>query len=322
VNNIEFNDIQLIPEYCDFDSIKDVDITTKFCDSTFSCPFFVKTDIISKAKLFSQNNILYCYTNSDNRKFIQLAVEEDFDIISVGVDDSKESFEFIQWLSDECYTIDYLVINAKNAHKKIIRNLISHCQTTLVDNMPKIIAGDIASLSAANDLKRWGVDGMTVGINDNYTNYKNFNFSTLRSITDIKMTNDDMSSMEKRIADDMVKEIDYAKSNKFEVKSEFIFKFLQSTSITKGMGAVSKEIFQEELKRRITNELKNRKFDIISSFTTKTTDDIVKSIVGGAKMITVVDSFDIKLQNKRLKSYMMLLGKQNINSLQNIQFIC
>ena len=83
-----------------------------------------------------------------------------FASISVGV--KKSEFDFIEQLSNENLTPEYITIDIAHGHSDSVINMIKHIKTNLPNSF--VIAGNVGTPEGVRELENAGADATKVGI--------------------------------------------------------------------------------------------------------------------------------------------------------------
>jgi GMP reductase len=138
------------------------------------------------------NNYFYVMHRFDNTlDFVKRATAEGWNNISISVGVQKEDIQLITKLSTT-YNIDYITIDIAHGHCKAMREMIKHIRKCYNKGV-YIIAGNIGTIEAYNDMAYWGVDACKVGIGPGAacttrlkTGFYTPMFSTLVGISEVK----------------------------------------------------------------------------------------------------------------------------------------
>ena len=182
-NYYSYQDVFLKPRYSEFHSRSEANTSITFGNKTFKLPVVPAnmecTMNVDKAKYMSENEYFYIMhrfnkdknepANTDNKKFIELANNENWKTISIslGVKDADE--ELIQYCISKGLRIDYLTLDIAHAHSVRMKEMLAYLNRMYRSDIctverPFIIAGNVASAGAVVDLENWGADATKVGI--------------------------------------------------------------------------------------------------------------------------------------------------------------
>ena len=178
-----YSEVFLKPRYSEFHSRSEANTSITFGNQTFKLPVVPAnmecTMNVDKAKYMSENEYFYVMhrfnkdktapANTDNKKFIEVANNENWKNISIslGVKDADE--EMIQYCISNKLRIDYLTLDIAHAHSVRMKEMLAYLNRMYRSDIctverPLIIAGNVASAGAVVDLENWGADATKVGI--------------------------------------------------------------------------------------------------------------------------------------------------------------
>jgi GMP reductase len=178
-----YQEVFLKPRYSDFHSRSEANTSIKFGNKTFKLPVVPAnmecTMNVDKAKYMSEHEYFYIMhrfnadktapANTDNKKFIEMANEENFKNISISIGVKEEDAELIHYCISKNLRIDFLTIDIAHGHSVKMKEIltgVNRMYRSDICNMdrPFIIAGNVASPEAVIDLENWGADATKVGI--------------------------------------------------------------------------------------------------------------------------------------------------------------
>jgi GMP reductase len=132
---------------------------------------------VDKAKYMSEHEYFYIMhrfnadktapSNTDNKKFIEVANNENWKTISISLGVKEEDEELIQHCISNNLRIDYITIDIAHAHSVRMKEMLEFLHSVYkrgVYERPFIIAGNVAAAGAVVDLENWGADATKVGI--------------------------------------------------------------------------------------------------------------------------------------------------------------
>ena len=167
-DGFDFDDINLIPKKCIVDSRRQCDTSVKFGPYKFEIPVIpANMETVIDEKLaytlaeagyfysmhrFGVNNVDFCQTMKT--KFGMPAS------ISIGV--NQDSINLVDELKRLKLVPDYITIDIAHGHANKMQRMIK----TVKDNLPDsfVIAGNVSTPEAVDDLEYWGADAIKVGI--------------------------------------------------------------------------------------------------------------------------------------------------------------
>jgi len=176
-----YQDVFLKPRYSEFHSRSEANTSIKFGDQTFKLPVVPAnmecTMNVDKAKYMSENEYFYIMhrfnadktapSNTDNKKFIEVANKENFKNISISIGVKEEDVELIHYCILKNLRIDFLTIDIAHAHSVRMKEMLEFLHSVYkrgAYERPFIIAGNVAAAGAVVDLENWGADATKVGI--------------------------------------------------------------------------------------------------------------------------------------------------------------
>ena len=176
-----YSEVFLKPRYSEFHSRSEADTSITFGNQTFKLPVVPAnmecTMNVDKAKYMSENDYFYIMhrfnadktapSNTDNKKFIEVANKENWKTISISIGVKEEDVELIHYCILKNLRIDFLTIDIAHAHSVRMKEMLEFLHSVYkrgAYERPFIIAGNVASAGAVVDLENWGADATKVGI--------------------------------------------------------------------------------------------------------------------------------------------------------------
>ncbi|HET7615600.1 MAG TPA: GMP reductase [Bacillales bacterium] len=167
-NVFDYEDIQLIPAKCIVKSRSECDPSITFGGKTFKLPVVpanMQTIIDEKIALYlAENDYFYIMHRFQPERRIRFVKEMNarglVSSISVGV--KGEEFEFIEQLSKESLSPDYITIDIAHGHSEAVIKMIHHIKKHLPQSF--VIAGNVGTPEAVRELEHAGADATKVGI--------------------------------------------------------------------------------------------------------------------------------------------------------------
>ena len=176
-----YSEVFLKPRYSEFHSRSEADTSITFGNKTFKLPVVPAnmecTMNVDKAKYMSENDYFYIMhrfnkdktapANTDNKKFIEVANNENWKNISISLGVKDEDEELIEHCISNKLRIDYLTLDIAHAHSVRMKEMLEFLHSVYkrgAYERPFIIAGNVASAGAVVDLENWGADATKVGI--------------------------------------------------------------------------------------------------------------------------------------------------------------
>ena len=182
-NYYSYSEVFLKPRYSEFHSRSEADTSITFGNKTFKLPVVPAnmecTMNVDKAKYMSENDYFYIMhrfnkdktepANTDNKKFIELANNENWKTISISLGVKNEDVDLIEHCISNKLRIDYLTLDIAHSHSVRMKEMLAYLNRMYRSDIctverPFIIAGNVASAGAVVDLENWGADATKVGI--------------------------------------------------------------------------------------------------------------------------------------------------------------
>lgn len=171
MNSLNYDQICLVPNYSAIRSRDDISASVEFLGKTFNsvalpanmtcCINYELAAQLSEVGYFyilhrfdDYSNILKWIEDNQNLKTIS---------ISVGVKDKDKDLINQIWLSNK--RVDFITIDVAHGWHISVKEMIEHIKSKFHSHFqPKIIAGNVMTYSASQDLLDWGADAIKVGL--------------------------------------------------------------------------------------------------------------------------------------------------------------
>lgn len=185
----DFEEINLVPQKCIVESRSECDTSAKLGNFTFKNPvipanmecvidtnlsiqlgkngyFYIMHRFLSNEELLK----FICYVNSINI----IGTPEHKIPVSISIGVNQESYDLINVLSDvwnplrdrtrdqSYYNVDFITIDIAHGHSVKMEAMIKYIRKNLPNVF--IIAGNVSTLEAVEELATWGADAAKVGI--------------------------------------------------------------------------------------------------------------------------------------------------------------
>ena len=174
---LKYEDICLVPNYSDVTSRSDCSTFTVIHNQQFKLPVMpanMKTVIdLDLARWMSRERYFYVMHRfgHDMRQFIDIANEEDWQTISISIGVKQQDEKLIEYLREprpfngsmQLRRVDYITIDIAHGHCKAMKEMIGYIREQLGDKVC-IIAGNVCTRQAVQDLFAWGAQIVKVGI--------------------------------------------------------------------------------------------------------------------------------------------------------------
>lgn len=171
MRRFDFRDINLIPRKCIVASRSQCNTGIQFGRHTFKLPVVPANmeSIINEsvAKKLASNGYFYIYHRFHNNtlEFIRkMKAENLISSISIGV--NSDAYTLIQTFKAENCVPDYITIDIAHGHSEKMESILAFLVAEFPDpeTRPYIIAGNVSTPEAVEDLEDWGANCIKVGI--------------------------------------------------------------------------------------------------------------------------------------------------------------
>lgn len=164
----DFEHVQLLPKRCIVNSRSECDASVRLGKHAFKVPVVpanMKT-ILDENLSIEMAKRGYFYVmhrfDIDTVAFVKRCRTEGV-VSSVSVGVKSEWYPIIEELAKLNLIPDYITIDIAHGHANSVRDIITHIRKHMADQT-FIIAGNVATPDAVQDLERWGVDATKVGV--------------------------------------------------------------------------------------------------------------------------------------------------------------
>ena len=162
----DFKDINLLPKKCIVSSRNECDTSIKFGNINFNMPIVPANMecVINEEiaiNLATNNQFYIMHRFGDTEKFARNMKSMGLYIsISIGV--NSDSYNLLNSLYCQEIIPDYITIDIAHGHSISVESMIKYLKSTFKTSF--IIAGNISTPEAVQDLENWGADATKVGI--------------------------------------------------------------------------------------------------------------------------------------------------------------
>ncbi len=168
---MNYSDVYLIPKYSPLRSREEADISVHFLGRDFKAPWIpanMESVIdIKTAKWLSENDYFYImHRFHDTLHFVKLANEENWKTISISVGVKEEDMLFLGIIAAKNLRVDFLTVDIAHGHSIRMSEMVGYIKRLTFNQaiQPKIIAGNVATRFAVEELSKWGADAVKIGI--------------------------------------------------------------------------------------------------------------------------------------------------------------
>ena len=169
-----YRDICIQPGYSTTYHRKDLDTSVELGDFTFQSPVIPANMACTSSKYWSQqaidNDYFYVlHRFMDYSDIINFVISpgasgpsEHPTSISVGV--NEKDYQLIDALDKHWASPDFITVDVAHGHHSLVRKMIGYIKSRDKLKETFVIAGNIGTVRAAEDLIQWGADAVKVGI--------------------------------------------------------------------------------------------------------------------------------------------------------------
>lgn len=185
---LSYRDIALVPRYSTLRSRAEADVSVEFLGRRLeSCVLPANmTSVINEdiAKWLSESNHGYIYHRfSDTLEFVRRANQENWKLVSISVGVKQGDRDLLTEIVKQGLRVDWITIDVAMGHHVLVKEMIefikglefskkeqdSWSAAGAADPLnhqycPKIIAGNVATPKAVQDLTEWGASAIKVGV--------------------------------------------------------------------------------------------------------------------------------------------------------------
>lgn len=172
MKKFDYEDINLIPKKCIVQSRSECETKVKMGEFTFNLPVVpANMECVINDELaieLAKKGFFYIHHRFSNNDWVEdrlsfvKKVKElgFFSSVSVGV--NEDSYLFIDKCLDQSLVLDYVTIDVAHGHSDKVKSMIEYIKEKMPNSF--VIAGNVSTREAVNDLTEWGADGIKTGI--------------------------------------------------------------------------------------------------------------------------------------------------------------
>ena len=166
---LKYSDVVLVPKLSNTETRGTIDVSCKFGNQLFNLPVVpanMRTVInVGLAKTLSDAGFFYIMHRFDisNYRFVKRANEEHWKTISISVGVKPSDIEALERIAYDDLRVDYITIDIAHGHSILMKNTITEIKNLFGDKT-FIIAGNVATSDAVEEITEWGADAIKVGI--------------------------------------------------------------------------------------------------------------------------------------------------------------
>ena len=163
---LSFDDVLLVPQYSEIRSRRSVDLTSKLSNElVFDLPVIsspmdtvTESDMASSMALYGGFGVIHRYNTISEQ--IEL-VDKSQGVVAAAIGVSGDYLERASALVQS--GVKALCVDIAHGHHTMMRDALGALRGAVGDGV-HLMAGNVATLEATNDLARWGADSVRVGI--------------------------------------------------------------------------------------------------------------------------------------------------------------
>ena len=166
MKQLKYQDVVLVPNLSVLKSRGEASTTAKLGSKLFDLPVVPANmrAVISEnhAKWLSENNYFYIMHRFDVDPLLFCEEARDWPIVSISIGVQDKDKDLVNLLSSKALRVDYITVDIAHGHSVLMKDMIEHIKSKLPETF--IIAGNVATTQAVQDLEEWGADCIKVGI--------------------------------------------------------------------------------------------------------------------------------------------------------------
>ena len=162
-----YKDIVLQPAYSEVESRSSLDVSVEFLGKTFesvAIPANMKCTInFKKARELSEAGYFYVlHRFYDYEDILDWMIKnQEIETISISIGVNKKDYDFIDKIIEKDVGVDFITIDVAHGHHILVKKMITYIRDKL---KVKLIAGNVGTYEAAQDLYEWGADAVKIGL--------------------------------------------------------------------------------------------------------------------------------------------------------------
>lgn len=168
VDALGYDDIALVPQYFDGVSRSSLNTSVMFGGMEFALPVVpanmkcvIDIDVAHKLQLHNYFYVMHRFDN-DPVSILERMHDEKWRCKSISVGVKSEDYKLIDKIKADCIAPDFITVDIAHGHCKMMKDVVEHIKLALPDTF--VIAGNVATPQACDDLVKWGADAVKVGV--------------------------------------------------------------------------------------------------------------------------------------------------------------
>jgi GMP reductase len=166
MKELKYVDVALIPRRSQLSSRAEADPSVRLGPKKFKLPVVpanMKSVISTRlAQEMSEAGYFYIMHRFGICPIEFCREAKDWETLSLSVGVKQKDFQDVEMISAQAREVDFITIDIAHGHSSLVKDMIGHIKHQLPDSF--IIAGNVATPEAVNDLARWGAHCAKVGI--------------------------------------------------------------------------------------------------------------------------------------------------------------
>lgn len=167
-----YKDVFLIPNYSELQTRSKASTFVDFGSRSFILPVIpsnMKCSIdINTARVLDRMGCLYIMHRFDinNLDFVKLANKENWKAVSISVGVNEGDYDVLTQIKNLNLRVDFITVDVAHGHHLLVKQMLTFLRQNFIKSY--IIAGNIVTEPAAEDLTKWGAHALKVGIGQGY----------------------------------------------------------------------------------------------------------------------------------------------------------
>jgi len=163
----DFEQINLVPQKCIVNSRSECDTSVKLGNFTFKLPVVPANmecviDENLAVKLAKNNYFYIMHRFGTNPVMFTLLMKSQGLVSSISLGVNEDSYKLVDELKSTNMIPDFITIDIAHGHSTKMEKMIKYIKSNLPESF--IIAGNLSTQEAVNDLEEWGADALKIGI--------------------------------------------------------------------------------------------------------------------------------------------------------------
>lgn len=166
---LTYKDVYLVPKMGILETREDADLSVKFLGQKFRAPWLPAnmSSVVAPniCKWLSENDYFYVmHRFGDTLEFVRRANKEGWKTISISVGVKNFDRNLLRAILNEGLRVDFICIDVAHGHHVLTKYMLEFIREIGINRKAKIIAGNVATPEAVEDLTSWGADACKIHI--------------------------------------------------------------------------------------------------------------------------------------------------------------